>query len=163
MKKILSFILCVFLISHSTIFMYSCNETGNNQIPEMTQTKQINITPNNYKEYFHIFVDLADFDMWESAISGTNCTCKLNIKCRSSITASYNRVILEGLIQLPLESTHLLYKEEKLPISITLNIDGTGQGECTAYFTYGSGPYGGWRDTDFYFECTSASGYIVLP
>ncbi len=122
--------------------------------------KQIDITPENYDEFFFISID-DTFDQWTSALGSLMFRHDLLVKCRSTMTASYYNVVLKGYIQLPVDQDeHLLYKEGKMPCEVTLKVDGTGYGECKAEISHGTGSYGGFSVEDFYFECVSASGYI---
>lgn len=123
---------------------------------------KIAITPENYEEYFNIKFN-CDSQINESPVSGTWFHYNVTATCRSTVTASFSHVELTGKVHLPVDQeTHLLYTENKLPLDMTIVIDGNGFGEETVRFQHGTGSYGGFSTGDFYFECTSASGYIEL-
>lgn len=151
MKKIILITLAAFLL------VASCSGCGQNS------SKTVNITPDNYSEYFFIKLNY-DEEYWDSALSGdTQFDITITIKAESKKSALFDNVVLKGYVQLPLDKRDLpIYTEKILPVEATININGTGSGETTAMFSHGVGPYGGYADTDFYFECTSASGSITL-
>ena len=119
------------------------------------------INPHNFEEYFNIEIK-GDIDYTSSYFGGTIFTVSATVSCHSLVTMSLDHVVIEGLLQLPLEKTHLLYLENKLPLRIKLVLDGSGNAVETASFSHGEGHYGGYSVNDFYFECTSASGTIKL-
>lgn len=124
--------------------------------------KKIAITPENYKEYFNIKFK-CDSKINESPGSETSFFYTVTATCRSTVTASFSNVELTGKVHLPVDQkSHLLYTENKLPLDIKIVIDGTGFGEEQVRYQHGTGSYGGYSTGDFYFECTSASGYIEL-
>lgn len=123
---------------------------------------KIDITPENYEEYFDIKFTY-DFQEFESSLSGTYYTVTVTATCRPTVTASFYNVKLAGKVQLSCDQeTHLLYTENKLPLDVEFIIDGTGFAEGQVRYQHGRGSYGGYKPEDFYFECTSASGYIEL-
>lgn len=152
MKKILSFIAIA-------LFLFSFSACGQNS------SKTIEITADNYTDYF--FVTLStDLDYWDSATGDTQFDITITIKAESKKSALFDTVVLKGYVQLPIEKRNSLYTENILPVEATININGSGNGECTVMFSHGiargSTNYGGYADTDFYFECSSASGKITL-
>lgn len=151
MKKMLSFMI-------SAIILFSFSACGQNS------SQTVEITADNYEDYF--FVTLStDMDYWGSA-DDTQFDTTITIKAESKKSALFDTVILKGYVQLPLDKRNSLYTENILPVEATININGSGNGECTVMFSHGIGRgstnYGGYADTDFYFECVSASGSITL-
>lgn len=155
-----------FLFVVGVLILLSCLVGCGKNASETSQTTEkdakIVITPENYEEYFVIkFTD--DFKMHESPLSGTWFSHIVTATCRSTVTASFSHVELTGKVQVSVDQkSHLLYTENKLPLEVTIIIDGTGFGEGQVRFEHGRGSYGGFMPEDFYFECTSASGYIEL-
>lgn len=160
MRKLLAFLLVILFV------ILCCGGCGGTKAGKTSQTPEtdakIDITPENYEEYFNIKFTY-DFKMHESPLSGTWFSNTVTATCRSTVTASFSHVELTGKVQLSVDQkSHLLYTENKLPLEVTIIIDGTGFGEGQVRFEHGTGSYGGYMPEDFYFECTEASGYIEL-
>ncbi len=146
MKKRLSFLLA--LILTLTFCFSGCG-------------KEVKLTKNNFEEYFFIEIT-EDFDYFTSALGDTIFTNTVIIDISSSKTAQFDSIIIKGKIHIDVDEDHLLYKEGKLPIDVTIRIDGSGHGSQTVQYSHGRGSYGGYSVEDIYLEVESISGKIIL-
>ena len=162
-RKTISILALVTLIIVCGMGMVGCGNSKSSEKSQITDKEtKIAISTENYYEYFNIkFSD--DFREHMDPFGKRWFSNTVTVTCRSTVTASFSHVVLTGKVQLPVnQKSHLLYTENKLPLEVTIVIDGTGFGEDQAGFQHGTGSYGGYSSEDFYFECTSASGYIEL-
>ena len=125
---------------------------------ESSNDEYFELSADDFDRYFFYSID-DDFTYFEVG-SQTKFKHALHIEIDSKVTASYDSIVIEGDINLPVEKTHLLYTEGKLPKHVVIRINGSGHGEEDVEIVHGEGDYGGFAIWDFYLDITSVSGKI---
>ena len=127
-----------------------------------SKTEDIASTKENFSEYFFVKITQDDFEQWVDALGLTNYTTTGTVNISIAKSVKLDKVIVQGKLHIRVDDGHLLYKENKLPIDITIQVDGNGYGSETFSITHGRGAYGGYRiDQDAYFVVESISGKVL--
>ncbi|MCR5457774.1 MAG: hypothetical protein K6F14_06830 [Clostridiales bacterium] len=157
MKKSI-FLIILSLIILSTIGCGRVNDV--HETEKQTTSKEVALTVANYSNYFYSDV-YSEIQVNESALGTTYFVNKVHISFDLNQTASIKNIVISGYVDLPLDSSHPLHKEGKLPIQFTVRINANGHGETDVYFQHGTGAYGGYGARDFIITVESITGVVI--
>lgn len=153
--KVICIILCFLSL------FTACGTNSDSASRTEPEEQRVVLTADNFDDYFFSEINY-DFKTHTSGFGTTYFSNTITIELNSKRTAVFENIVVEGKLHLDVEPSHLLYTQGKIPIDVTIQIDGNGYGKEIVSYTHGTGSYGGFEYDDFYFVAENVSGSVVL-